>query len=643
MKQTIARTEEKLMKYPALKSMITGVAVITLVMISQVFALPDTNKEVLSQKILLENTVHQRVSDAVYRILRHENFIVNVNVVMEATPSQQYTTIYERPEAKGKTTPEQAVLKQSLQAKSTNASSGTGSSALVVPELKTRTVLKKRPIQTNVPSDIPGFPGIQSPGFELYEEEVPYEEDNTNDVIYAAEDDLSRMANLADTNSVIQTPAAEASLALDENEVILEETIQPESEKKQDQTIVGYTDVESPRMSRHTVASTTGPSLRVRKMELTVILEDPVSPQIVENIRTVAMVASHFNRERGDKLQVMTADFQGAKSKSPDTEQLLLKSIAEKMTAIESRQKAETENQRIKELENQQERMRLEQAAKDAQQAELAKLRQQEIDKQKEHEAELARIRQAEEDRIRQREAELDALRQQEEARLAEERRQLFEAQQEQARDRLRQDSLRLALLTEQLSDLKNQLSSVDLEEEQRLKLELEQKRREAERSAIRDREEDLKRQLSEIENQRLQASMLPEEDDKALPILILGAGVLLLLAILVGALMGSRSRRADRLPEHTDTEDKPEAEEAPEPPPAKETPDVVEKPEVDQELMSEVDSIKKSVVSLAVSKPGSASSIVKEWLKDAGAEEGAEEEEPAEEKNGKNKKKGSK
>ena len=627
------------MKYPAFKSKIRG-CVIALILTSQIFAVPDANKEVLSQKILLENTIHQRVSDAVYRILRHENFIVNVNVVMESMPSQEDTTIYERPEERAKSTPEQAIFKQSLgqQSKKTLSSEPT---AIQSTEKKTRTVLKKRPIKTNIPSDIPGFPGIQSPGFELYEEEVPYAEDNTNDVIYAAEEDLSRMASIGDTTSI--EVAAEASITMDENEVILEEDLQTVSENMaSDQKLVEYTQADSPRLSRHTVASSTGPSLRVNKMEMTVILEDPVSPQIVENIRTVAMVASHFNRERGDKLQVMTADFQGAKNNKPDTEQLLLKSIAEKMTAIEARQKSENENQRIKDLEAQQERMRLEQANKEAQQVEMDRLRQQELVKQKAHEVELAKIRQAEEDRIRQREDELNDLRQQEEARLADERRQLFEAQQDQAKDRLRQDSLRLALLTEQLSDLKKQLSSVDLEEEQRMKLELEQKRREAERSAIRDREKELKKQLDEIENQRLQASMLPEEDDNTLPLFIVGAAVLLLLAILVGAMMGGRGRRAELLPAPSSAEQRDDVpEEVVETKPVVEEPQETAIPEVDQELIGEVDSIKKSVVSLAVSKPGSASSIVKEWLKDTGAEEEAEEE-PAEEKNGK-KKKGSK
>ena len=68
------------MKYPTFKNVMAGVAITSLMLISQVFAVSDTNKEVLSQKILLENTIHQRVSDAVYRILRHENFIVNVNI-----------------------------------------------------------------------------------------------------------------------------------------------------------------------------------------------------------------------------------------------------------------------------------------------------------------------------------------------------------------------------------------------------------------------------------------------------------------------------------------------------------------------------------------------------------------------------------
>ncbi len=629
------------MKYPAFKHIITGGIITTLILISQVFAQSNTNKEVLSQKILLENTIHQRVSDAVYRILRHENFIVNVNVIMEATPIREYTTVYEAPLSQnGKINSSQETFSQSLrQTPGMSTLSGTTTDKSGVK--KTRTILKKRPIKTDMPSAIPGFPGIQAPGFELYEEEVPVEDNSNEDVIYAAAEDLNKIAVIPDTTQ--SEVAAEASLSLDENEVILEEDIQSVPKTAiADENLIDYSNNNNPQLSRHTVASISGPSLSVKKMELTVILEDPISPQVIENIRTITMVASHFNRERGDKLQVMTADFQGTANDKPDTEQLLLKSIAEKMTAIEARQKEETENKRIKALEAQQEQMKLEQANKAARDAELARIRQEEADRQKAHEAELARLRQQEEERITQRENELKNLREQEENRLAEERRQLFEAQQEQAQERLRQDSLRLVLLSEQLSDLKNQLSAVDLEEEQRLKLELEQKRREAEKSAIKDREDKLKQKMDDLENQRLQATMVPENKGNLLWFVIIGAAVLVGLAVVIGALMGGRRQ----VPEYPPPNDIAQAGVEPEPSPEDVTEpeeEVIPEPEVDPELIDEVDSIKKSVVSLAVSKPGSASSIVKDWLQDTGEVEEEEEVEETEKSKGKKKKKGHK
>lgn len=627
------------MKYPKSKQLIIGSVFILLILMAQVFAFPGTNRELLSQKILLENTINQRVSDAVYRILRHENFIVNVNVIMEATPAQKYTTVYETPGAQDMVDADYSSADGATPISASGSSSQEAAAPSGRPSVrnkKTKTVLKKRPIQSGLPSDIPGFPGIQSPGFELYEEEVLADDESTEDVVYAAAEELDKVTP-TEGGVIDTTVAAEAVLSLDENQVVTEEG--EESEAGGDQALINYAQPESPSLARHTVAATTGPSLRVKKMELTVILEDPVSPKIIENIRTVTMVASHFNRDRGDKLQVMTADFQGAKSDKPDTEQILLKSIAEKMTAIEARQKEETENKRIKELEAEQERMRQDQADSDARDAELQKIRSQEAEQQRAHEQELARIRQEEQDRIRQREEELATLRREEQQRLDEERRQMFEAQQDAAKDRLRQDSLRLALLTEQLDDLKQQLSAVDLEEEQRLKLELEQKRREAEKSAIREREDKLKEQMAELENQKLQASVIPEDDNDMFPLALIGAGVLIALAILLGAMMGGRRKAAYAGAGPVVDEDFTPA--AP-PEPVVEEEEIPE-PDVDPELMTEVDGIKKSVVSLAVSKPGNASNIVKEWLKDTGTPEETEEDDAEEEKNGKNKKKGKK
>lgn len=637
------------MKYSKSNWLIMGSALTLLILFSQVFAAPGMNKELLSQKILLENTINQRVSDAVYRILRHENFIVNVNVLMEATAAQRYTSVYETPQAAKAAATKRAADQLSGRATGADDMLSADAAGSSVSGKQTRTVLKKRPIKSSIPSDIPGFPGIQKPGFELYEEEVLEDDDKTSDVVYAPAENLERISPASTDGAVDTSVAAEALITMDEGEVVREEGL--EAESGTDEVLIDYAEPDSPNLTKHTVDATTGPSLRVKHMELTVILEDPVSPQIIENIRTVAMVASHFNRDRGDKLQVMTADFQGAKAKDPDTEQILLKSIAEKMTAIEARQKEDAENARIKELEAEQVRMRQEQTAKEAQEAELARLKQQELEKQRAHEEELARIRQQEEARIQQREAELAELRQKEQDRLAEERRQMFEAQQQTARDRLRQDSLRLALLTEQLSDLKKQLSAVDLEEEQRLKLELEQKRREAERQAIQEREDKLKQEMDALKEQRLQATVMPEDDDNTFPLIIIGAAVLIALAILLGALMGGRRRAAVAtagMSPDASTEDPfglPVEDKSPAKEPEPEE-DVMPEPEVDPELLNEVDGIKKSVVSLAVSKPGSASNIVKEWLQDAGEPEeeaGDEDAEAEDEKNGKNKKKGKK
>lgn len=623
------------MKYPKKNHLVTGALIISLILIAQAFALPDTNKEVLSQKILLENTIHQRVSDAVYRVVRNENFIVNVNVIMEASPVQQYTTIYETPDSRAQNAEREA-------AESKQMPVGLPEKELrSEPEqTKTRTVLKKRPIKTSRSSDIPGFPGIQSPGFELYEEEVPVVEDNTDDVVYAAEDNLAQIAAQADTTAEV---AAEATLSLEEDEVVLEEDIQTEAQQQADEKLVDFTEPVNARLSRHTVASTQGPSLRVKKMELTVILEDPISPKLIENVRTVAMVASHFNRDRGDRLQVMTADFEGSKEQQPDTEQLLLKSIAEKMTAIEARQKQDKENERIRQLRLEQDRVKMENELLQQQKAENDSLRKLTSQLNYQHELALAKMKKDERDRAERRQRFIDSLRAANEAAQTQKQEDLLNALALQAKERLSSDSSKLADLTDQLDNLKKQLSAVDLEEEQRLKLELEQKRREAEKTAIREREERLQNQMKELESQRLQASVMPQNEKDELPLLILGGAALLLLAILIGALMGSRRRRPDDIQHSQEApklvEEEPVVEPEPDEPEAQE--EELPEPEVDEELAGEVDSIKKSIVSLAVSKPGSASSIVKDWLQDKGAEEeSSETETESEEENGSGKKK---
>lgn len=47
----------------------------------------------------------------------------------------------------------------------------------------------------------------------------------------------------------------------------------------------------------------------IRSMTINIILEDGVSPQIIENVRQVTLIASRFDRDRGDELSITTASF----------------------------------------------------------------------------------------------------------------------------------------------------------------------------------------------------------------------------------------------------------------------------------------------------------------------------------------------
>ncbi len=624
------------MKYPQ-KRTISSLAMGLLLSLTTIaLAAAGSSEEALSQKILLENTIHQRVSDAVYRVLRNENFIVNVNVDMEVVPAQEYTTVYETP---------------GEEQREYISTSNTGST-LAPPPIEipgesepggptTKKVLKKRPIKTRMSSDIPGFPGIQRPGFELYEEEVPVEAEQP--VIYAEEGE-AQFQEVDTTEGLIRKPYQEIPADTEVREESLEgESMAGGNAASAD---IRFEEPAQPVLTRHTVASTSAPSFRVKGVQMTIILEDPVSPETVENIRTVAMVASHFDRERGDELQVMTADFKGSGDKNQaDAEELLLKSIAEKMTSIEARTQQQEEARKVKETEEKALRDKQLAEEKARREAELQQMREAEEQRVAQREAELKSIREAEEQRIKEREDELAAIRKAEEDRLAEERRKLFDAQQEQAQERLRQDSLRLALLTEQLSDLKDQLSAVDLEEEQKLKIELEQKRREAEKAALQEKQDALKNRLAELETQKLQAASVPETArlDSTLVYLILGAAVLLAFVIALAVLMSGRRRRLPPASEPdfaaaptpvepgTELEDEIAEDVVEGAGPDDEALAMVEQANTERKLRDEVNTIKKSVVSMAVSKPTSASNIIETWLKDTGtpAESPEGEEEP--------------
>ena len=89
----------------------------------------------------------------------------------------------------------------------------------------------------------------------------------------------------------------------------------------------------------------------VRNMEISIIIQEGAAPELIENIRQVVMVASRFDRPRGDVLSIMTASFKERRDEK-SAEQVLLKNIAEKLETLESQRERLGEVDWKKELEN---------------------------------------------------------------------------------------------------------------------------------------------------------------------------------------------------------------------------------------------------------------------------------------------------
>ena len=73
----------------------------------------------------------------------------------------------------------------------------------------------------------------------------------------------------------------------------------------------------------------------VKRLQISIILQEGAAPELIENIRQVVMVASRFDRTRGDVLSIMTASFKERRDEK-SAEQVLLKNIADKLEVLQS-------------------------------------------------------------------------------------------------------------------------------------------------------------------------------------------------------------------------------------------------------------------------------------------------------------------
>jgi hypothetical protein len=317
----------------------------------------------------------------------------------------------------------------------------------------------------------------------------------------------------------------------------------------------------------------------VRNMEISIIIQEGAAPELIENIRQVVMVASRFDRPRGDVLSIMTASFKERRDEK-SAEQVLLKNIAEKLESLESQRERLGEVDWKQELEN-----------------------------YKDSEAERRQ-----EDRLYF------------QSKLAE-----FETA---ARDQsygqereamLRQDSVRLQALNEEIQNLKSFLGTADLSDSSATQAQSSVQEKIEEKASL---DSQISEKLAMLDKVQTDLDNQPRSGGKNGMIIfasILGAIVIILIVVLVMLLINKPKQQMPppwmmyppRRPKKkvSVSEEKINVSEPPAQPIVQPAAPLTPAPEDVAVLQSEVNDMKQAVVSMSVGQPQAATKIVKDWI----------------------------
>ena len=317
----------------------------------------------------------------------------------------------------------------------------------------------------------------------------------------------------------------------------------------------------------------------VRNMEISIIIQEGAAPELIENIRQVVMVASRFDRPRGDVLSIMTASFKERRDEK-SAEQVLLKNIAEKLESLESQRERLGEVDWKQELEN-----------------------------YKDSEAERRQ-----EDRLYF------------QSKLAE-----FETA---ARDQsygqereamLRQDSVRLQALNEEIQNLKSFLGTADLSDSSATQAQSSVQEKIEEKASL---DSQISEKLAMLDKVQSDLDNQPRGGGNNGMIIfasILGAIVIILIVVLVMLLINKPKQQMPppwmmyppRRPKKkiSVSEEKINVSEPPAQPIVQPAAPLTPAPEDVAVLQSEVNDMKQAVVSMSVGQPQAATKIVKDWI----------------------------
>ena len=544
----------------------------------------------LSQKLMVENDIRDRVKEALSKVIDSHKYVINVDVDLEILDevNEQITVFAPRESDKGQ-------VVQSSPAERT-------AEALVK--------IQEKMIQDTETEQESYSIGLPIPGFEV-------------DVV---------------------RPKTSGSRPLTESSPVSPKTMEPMDQPSNDVA-------EEDRDVVDKVLSRKRPSRAiVKRMNVSLILQEGAAPELIENIRQLTMAASKFDRDRGDKLTIMTASFKERRDQR-SAEQIMLKNIAEKIDQLEQKRASESTNWR-EDIENYKEEI----TARREEDLALLETQLEELDKKRLQEAaEYEKKELARKDSIRNSklETEITALKD------------MLAVNESQEKAKAKQlDSTRFAMLDNELQSLRKMLlqamlqDSIEAQKQAQAKIEAELAEREEEKA---ERDSLIAEKIAALDAVQADLDALEAEassgmDTKTIMLFAFGVVIAALLAMMFLQRKAGpqqayppmpyppyppprpRKRRRKKKPAAQEEKvEKKEEEPSPEEP--------TEAPEVQQEevaaepvsenntpseeddgdhrsleddpnvLKSEIDDIRKSVVSMSVGQPGRTSTIVKEWL----------------------------
>ena len=238
------------------------------------------NSGYLSQKLMVENNIRDRVKDALSKIIDSHKYVINVDVELEVLDEvNEQITVFSPREKNNK-----------------EVESPAEKTANVLQQMQQNVI--KQEVENQRESYSIGLP---IPGFEV---EVSQQK--------------SEQRSMTQSNPISPKTMEpiQSSVSSEENE--------------DNQELVDKV-VSRKRPSR----------AQVKRMDIALILQEGAAPELIENIRQLTMASSKFDRNRGDKITIMTASFKERRDQK-SAEQIMLKNIAEKIENLERKRIVES-------------------------------------------------------------------------------------------------------------------------------------------------------------------------------------------------------------------------------------------------------------------------------------------------------------